>query len=269
MANEWTEYEDRKYHPSCYRQFVQTKCDVCQQGLDGAWFVSDPWGNNAHTHHGNEPTASCSCCQRIISKETSNGGRRFPDGRIICGICQTSSVTKGGQIPTALHRVLNDLQQVMTVQGFQGRIDVHLANREELTIRAQGAGCAHGNFHGLTTTTRITTDIVVMEHEITLLHGLPDLQFRGVLAHELLHVWLNEAGLQPPMDLMEGFCNLGSHAVYIKAPPKDREFATVLLEQMEQDPDPVYGDGYRTMKAILQRQGWQGVFRKIMSYQRR
>jgi hypothetical protein len=158
----------------------------------------------------------------------------------------------------------------MTVGGFQGRIDLHLSTRDELTIKAETAGCAHGNFHGLTTTTRITTDHVVMEHEISLLEGLPDLQFRGVLAHELLHVWLNEAGLQPPTELMEGFCNLGSYAVYSSAETElDQGLAKVLMQQMEQDPDPVYGDGYRVMKAILDQQGWEGVFRKVMSYPRR
>ena len=67
---------------------------------------------------------------------------------------------------------------------------------------------------------------------------------------------------------MEGFCNLGSRAVYMTE-TADAALAGVLLQQMESDPDPVYGDGYRQMKDIMEQQGWPGVIHKLSSYQTR
>ena len=371
LGSTWTEYEHAKYHRSCYERYIQIKCDVCGEALDGSggrtWCVTDPWGHTAHA----EPcgAVSCSSCQRIVSPATSrgggpvggrgsSGGNNGEDGRIICGHCQATAVTTSAHIQSALTTVWNLLQHqqrgILRPGDIRGPIQVHLATRQALTQKAHHVGCAHGNFHGLTTTTRITsaflqtgggtsnsagaaaatmaapnapllpppqllqqqqqqqpTTYTTMEHEITLLTGLPRLQFCGVLAHELLHVWLNEANLQPPTQLMEGFCNLGSHIVYTTAAaaggggsrndlgnhhhgrlrrynnnennnnpnrrrlalPNDDDstaaLATVLLQQMQQDPDPVYGDGYRIMKQIYERQGWDGVLRKISSYQRR
>jgi len=273
----WTELEGQKYHPSCYQQHVQLKCSVCAQGLDGAWFTTDPWGNHVHTMHN---TPQCSSCQRFVSDATSAGGTTYDDGRLICGVCKSTAIQASPQIRPATERVVRTLQkQFLRDDGrwIQGQIQIALANRDALTHKAcDTAGCAaHSNFHGLTTTTRITTALrtipqkfTTMEHEITLLSGLPDLQFRGVLAHEFLHVWLNEQGYQPPAAIMEGFCNLGSRAVYL-AETADTALAGVLLQQMESDPDPVYGDGYRQMKSIVERQGWPGVVRKLSSYRTR
>ena len=279
------------------------------------------------------PTATCASCQRILTQHDNPLPQQLRDGRVICGYCAATAVTTSAQISVALQDVMQQLQAVLggvqgvnsindndddnhhqqqhqqqqqttttNHNGWQGQIHIHLADRQALAQQAQQAGClahSHGNsnFHGLTTTTRITTALATlpqtfttMEHEIVLLRSLPELQFRGVLAHELLHVWLNEAGLSPAHapQLVEGFCNLGSWLIYkreaarhearpqalqrhspLARHPHTRKeqtnaaLANVLLQQLQQDPDVVYGDGYRTMRQILQQQGWHGVLTKL------
>lgn len=290
----WTELEGRRYHPSCYRDRVRLHCAVCGEGVDGAWYATDPWGRVVHTRHGRTP--QCASCQRFVLSEDASsdgGGTTYEDGRLVCNACVATAVLHTAQIRPATRRVVQTLQTRFLPPEdpwLQGQIHISLAPRDELTHKACATtsttastasalpGCAvpqQSNFHGLTTTTRITTALrtmprkfTTMEHEITLLRGLPDLQFRGVLAHELLHVWLNEHGYQPPPAVMEGFCNLGSQAVY-QTEREDPALAAVLLQQMETDPDPVYGDGYRHMKGLLERRGWSAVVHELAAFRTR
>ena len=75
-----------------------------------------------------------------------------------------------------------------------------------------------------------------------MLDNLPKIRFAGVLAHEMLHVWMNEKGIALQPMLTEGFCNVGSYVVY-KAINTDMSLHMIKI--MEQDPDPVYGNGFR------------------------
>ena len=101
------------------------------------------------------------------------------------------------------------------------------------------------------------------EHIVYILDYMPKFAFAGVFAHELLHVWQNEKGIKPPKDICEGFCNLGSYSVYLDI---NNEAAKNFINQMEKNPDPVYGEGYRKVKRRLDKYGWQAVIDKIKKY---
>ena len=81
---------------------------------------------------------------------------------------------------------------------------------------------------------------------------MPKIQFAGVLAHELLHVWQNEKGISLPPPLTEGFCNLGSYVVYKSI---GNELAIRMIKNLENDPSPVYGDGFRKVFEVYKREG--------------
>lgn len=66
--------------------------------------------------------------------------------------------------------------------------------------------------------------------KIFILKSLPKTFFAGFLAHEYMHVWQYQHNINPPIDICEGFCNLGSMAMYQKINTK---FSTFLLEQMD------------------------------------
>ena len=109
----------------------------------------------------------------------------------------------------------------------------------------------------------ISNGITKTEHKVYILDYLPKFAFAGVFAHEILHVWQNEQGIVAPKDICEGFCNLGSYAVYSDI---NNPAALQLIDQMEKSPDPVYGDGYRKVKRHFDKNGWKTVIDKIKKY---
>jgi len=103
-------------------------------------------------------------------------------------------------------------------------------------------------------------EIVSKKQTVYILNGLPLLEFNGVLAHEMMHAWLNQLDITMTDPETEGFCNLGTMQVYQKDGSK---FAKILLDNMEKDPDPIYGNGYRGMKKQLKTMGWNKLIQKI------
>lgn len=79
-------------------------------------------------------------------------------------------------------------------------------------------------------------------HRIYLFDYLPKIQFAGVLAHEMLHVWQNERSISLSSKYTEGFCNVGSYVVYSSI---NTELSRCLIKRMEDNPDSVYWDGAR------------------------
>ena len=106
---------------------------------------------------------------------------------------------------------------------------------------------------GLTKTMQISALLFShRKHKIYIFNQMPKIQFAGVLAHELLHVWQNEKGISLPPPLTEGFCNLGSYVVYKSI---GNELAIRMIKNLENDPSSVYGDGFRKVFEVYKREG--------------
>lgn len=290
LADQWLTFEGKKLHPACYEAHYRESCVHCGRPIkaeyhrdeSGAWHVGcyekiklepcsacqgplkgkiilDPWGNKAHALHGAQKTQICSICARIVSESTSQNGLRYGDGRVVCGICTMTEVSQPAQIEHAKQAVIAQLQAV----GFDyipGYISVSLADQKRMNQRL--GVHASANSHGYTKTLekRLGTQ-VSREHSVFILFGLPRLVFHGVLAHELLHVWLNDRGLQHWSDKeIEGFCNLGTALVYQN---DGTPLAQYLLKRLSEDQNPVYGDGYRLMLARVQKLGWPGLIAEM------
>ncbi|MGV3522901.1 MAG: protein DA1 [Candidatus Sericytochromatia bacterium] len=248
------------WHVACYDQVNLEPCAICQQPLKGK-YLFDPWGHKAHVKHGGQRTLSCGVCARLVSQATSQGGIQYGDGRVVCGICRLTEVTETTAIAQIKTYVLAQLRSV----GFDyipDYIAVNLADQHTLNQRL-GAGRS-ANSHGYTKTIeKRVNGQLTREHSIFILHGLPRLVFSGVLAHELLHVWLNDRGIHHwPEREIEGFCNLGTALVYQN---DDTPLAQVLLKRMEDDPSPVYGEGFRRQRARLQQLGWLAMIQAMQA----
>lgn len=286
LDDQWMTFEGKKLHPACYQAHYQPHCVHCGGGItgnfhrdeSGPWHVYcyertqlepcsacagplkgkiliDPWGNKAHAVHGNQKTHSCSVCARLVSQKTSQGGTLYGDGRAVCGICGITEVSTPAQIAQIKTDVITKLQTA----GFDYIPDYIAVTLADQRLMNQRLGVHKtANSHGYTKTLekRLNGNLT-REHSIFVLFGLPRLVFAGVLAHELLHVWLNDRGLQHWTEKeIEGFCNLGTALIYQQdATP----LAQVLLKRMDEDKGPVYGDGYRLMKARLAKLGWPGL----------
>lgn len=246
-----------RYHAACYQELHQLYCCLCQQGISGS-YLSDLWGNKACSQHGQIATGQCHVCARLMSSET---GKTLPDGRLLCAHCQPTEIEDFRQIQAAKLEAL----RLMKAVGFAyipDYVKVELYSDQQL-INQRLQASATGNIHGYTRSAQrhIPNYGLLMEHSIHILNGLPRIAFMGVVAHELLHVWIHEQGLQhltPPQ--VEGFCNLGTGLIYQAEPS---ELASVLQQRMLDDPDPVYGDGYRLMKAHLEQKGWPALIQAM------
>ena len=100
-------------------------------------------------------------------------------------------------------------------------------------------------------------------YHIFILSGLPRIEFEAVLAHEFLHIWLEINSIQLDEKTAEGFCNLGSYLIYKN---DDTHFSQIHLQAMENDPDEIYGSGFRYMKSVLQEIGWEELLTKMRTF---
>ncbi|MBT3468390.1 MAG: protein DA1 [Opitutae bacterium] len=238
------------------------KCVICVRPLDDI-FLIDPWGNQFHERHDTQ-TPICFSCGRVISKATSHGGRRLLDGRFICGICGQTSVSTGNQVRNARDSALKILSSI-GIRDFPREVGIRLVDRLELNKLTKGMSLhTQGEMRGLTKSVETLEGNrrVSTRHTIFLLQNLPALELQGILAHELMHVWLFEKNIKLSLREAEGFCNLGNYLVFSRNPSA---MASYLLKKLETDKDPVYGEGFRLQKSKLNKLGWLRFLANITS----
>ncbi len=260
ITGEYTYDKEGKYHKACFLKHKSPRCHVCEQPIVGK-YVTDEWGNRAHAKHNGKANPSCDYCGRIISFTTSNGGYNYSDGRVICGICKLTSVEDDYKIRLSQKRVRKLLAaQPAGFDSIPDDVPVQLVDKPTLKRQAgsilthQGQGLTRSNL------TSRNNEIIDSKHRISILYGMPSLEFEAVLAHELLHVWLTENHINLSKKEMEGFCNLASALVYLN---DNSKLAQLLLKRMESSSDRIYGKGYRIMNKKLKKYGWKKLKRKI------
>jgi hypothetical protein len=230
------------------------KCIICGQYINGS-YILDSWNQPAHDYH---KILSCFSCGRIIAKN----GLILSDGRQVCEQCQPSVVQTVKQINWVDKKVRSILARV-GIDNIPQNVPIEIIDSYQL-MKIQGNKEIDANQRGLAMFNQtISNGRTKTEHKVFILDYLPKFAFAGVFAHEILHVWQNEYGISPPKDICEGFCNLGSFAVYSDI---NNPAALQLIDQMEKSPDPVYGEGYRIVKRHLDKNGWQAVIDKIKKY---
>ena len=257
IKGKYTHDAQGRYHPECYTQRHGLICAICSETIQGK-YLYDHWGNKTHSEHADGPVRSCHVCARLMSATAAQGGRVLTDGRALCPDCHGSEVVTFGLIQAAKLGVIERMHQA----GFDyipDYIKVELSQDQQLLNQRMQASPT-GNIHGFTRTAQrnIPGYGLILEHSISVLSGLPRVAFMGVLAHELLHVWIHENSLSHLSHAeVEGFCNLGS-ALILEAALKgeDAPLAEVLLRRMEEDQDLAYGEGYRAMAWRLQNSTW-------------
>lgn len=226
------------------------KCVVCDGVLLGQ-YTYDSWCQAAHFSciKGN-----CFSCGRLLNKNH----KQLQDGRLICDGCISSVVAND----TAKNWVNQRVQSVLQSVGIINlpKTPIEIVSKQELSQLHNNSGEA--DTYGL------AQYAVTGGHKlfkIFILENLPKTFFAGVLAHEYMHVWQYQNNINPPRDLCEGFCNLGSMAMYQKINTK---FSSFLLEQILISPDPVYGEGFRKVREYWQTHQWAGTIQKMYTYKR-
>ncbi|MBQ7280483.1 MAG: protein DA1 [Bacteroidales bacterium] len=233
---------DKRYHKECYHNHIQKRCVICGQSITGP-YVTDYWGNSAHTLHNGEKSQLCFSCGRFVSAHPTY----LAPNIALCEICSSTAITTDSQVEECRSKVLQIFQS-RNVTGIPEKIPVVLKNKEYL-------GNATGRIKYSIFNILGASDFVI---EMT--YGLPELHFQGVLAHEMLHSWLALYARSMSKEENEGFCNLGSAFVYQHF---DTPHASYLLKSLYKSTDAVYGDGYRQMKERYEHLGWLGLLESL------
>ena len=255
ISQQFVEHENHKYHAHCYKNHKLPKCSVCSKPLDGT-YLKDSWGNSYLEYHNGVKTPTCFSCNRVISAKTSNGGVRLNDGRNLCSFCNKYAIVRPSQLVPHNRSARARLQKV-GITGIPNNIKIQLVDQRELARLTNGLSYhIQGGMRGLTLSeeTLVGKKRTGTQHTIYLLQHMATLELEGVLAHELIHVWLFENRIKLTASETEGLCNLGNYLTYSQNPsPMAKHF----LQTLNKDKDPIYGDGYRKMKAKLDQLGWQ------------
>jgi hypothetical protein len=144
--------------------------------------------------------------------------------------------------------------------GFVLRTPVRVVLVSAAEARRDSAHVSGGIAFGMThlTVTGVRAADVIM---IRILAGLPSTLFGAVVAHELGHAWLAQNGSRPAeSSIEEGFCELVAHASLKRL---HTPFAAGLREQIRDNPDPVYGAGFRQVQAAVRRHGIKNVLTSL------
>lgn len=240
------------YHPECYRNYVVPRCAYCDKPLMSEYLV-DYWGTKyCKEHEGRYP--KCAFCGRLVPPLQQERGAKEGE-RVRCPICRKSAVESLPQART----LFRGLMQRLNAQGLQYNnipLQVELVDRATLAQLLNGRSGVDAL--GVTTHSTHMQNGQVMRTEvngIAVLRGLPSILFLGVCVHELGHAWLALQSIQGLSAWAEeGFCELLSYRFYKEQNDDESRYQATAIEK---NPDPVYGEGFRRVRAIADRMGFQ------------
>jgi hypothetical protein len=243
--------ESKPYHANCHKLAFGKKCVVCEKFIEGA-YIKDFWGNAYCAHHRDDSNFICYACNRPINRSLARGYVRYPDGRVMCDVCRTTAVDDDQRAA----QILAEVQKRMREYNLDtDTVTIPLEMTSVTTMNQQGITVSAARLQGLTQTHTLTHNGNVQRQvkAVTVLRGLPQEQFAGVLTHELGHVWLFMQGVDNlPQDLEEGLCNLFAYLLHQENTTPEARYCIHLLEN---NLDPIYGDGFRRAKGLYESKG--------------
>ncbi len=240
------EYAEGRYHEACYVNSVLPRCAICDEPLREEYRV-DFWGNNTHKQHEKEYTA-CECCGRLISERLTGGGVRIDDNRRICGLCFSTAIFDDVEARLLANKVSRDLKYY-GISIDMAEIPVILTDQQELA-RLTGKSELSKELGVARSETILRNGRVINRSDtIYALYGLPESILEGVLAHEMMHVWVaHNAKEKPNPVISEGLSNYASFLIY-KA--RNDSMAKMLISNLQADPDSIYGEGFRRVSKFV------------------
>lgn len=252
IEDNYIESGGKKYHPECYDKNIAVKCFYCGQSIEGEYII-DHWGNSYCARHQKE-LPQCEYCGMLISPRTTGGGKTYPDGRHVCGFCLQTAVNDTEQAERFLEEARQKLMNYGIFISTKG-ISLTLVDKPTLSNLY---GDSKENHLGIVKfqESKLLGISARRKFEIYILYGVPKLEFISAAAHELMHVWQYSRKILDNDDAFcEGSCN---YAARLVLQTYDDGYARFLLENMEQNSDPVYGEGYRRVSRLVDARGIEG-----------
>ncbi|KAF8393959.1 hypothetical protein HHK36_020161 [Tetracentron sinense] len=296
--NEYVMYENYRYHNSCYNDHSHPKCDVCNNFFAtkaSKYRVHPFWDQKSCYHHDYDGTPRCSSCERLESRNTHY--TFLEDGRKFCQEClETAIMSTEECLP--LYFDIQEFFEGLNMKVEQ-QVPLHLVDRHALNEVEKGEKSAPELIGLCMSETRDVNSVVrssrIMEAfrikimktnpyklkckwEVTVimvLFGFPRLLTGSILAHELMHAWLNLEGYSTvSRDVKEGICQVLAH-MWLESEIKsgsgntsssssskmdrhskfEKNFGEFCKRNIENDRSKDYGDGFRAANRAVNKYG--------------
>jgi hypothetical protein len=214
--------------PSAADVFGPDSCPVCGRTMTVRRGVALTGEQFCDRHLDQEPCALCAMPADAPGLAIS-----------LCRRCAATSIRTSADVRRELPTVKHQLAAlgIRTVTP----VKVQLASAELLQRIV-------GN-HALGATISRGTSVV----DLFVLQDLPLLKFGATVAHEVMHTYMTQNGFGdvPPL-VAEGLCQLLAFAWIIR---QDGMLAQAERRQIAENPDPIYGDGFRQAYEAVRRVG--------------
>lgn len=239
---------------ACYRQSLP-RCEACGKRMK-AWLEIEghlychPCANERRCDACNHPGPSIS----------------LRDGRRICTECWKTAIVEL-EDADQLFRIVRKRMDRSLDLTTDHEIEFRLVSRDDLLRISNGASngreLGYYQYQAETTTTYLTTrdrqgreerrvagERTDEKYRIYILYGLPEKRLVEVAAHELAHDWMrvNLPRIKAPI-FEEGF------AEYVAWLVNDSFGHEEMNKRIENNADPIYGDGFKMMKSLAERHG--------------
>jgi hypothetical protein len=264
IEGQFVEHSGTVYHPHCHQESFGLRCAVCGEYIEGQ-YIQTFWGESYCARHRTQ-YPECYVCQRPVCHRLTDGGKKYQDGRVVCMLCRREAVDDQEQA----RRVMRQVQVRMTRYDLDTRrISIPLEMVPLTRLTAKGVSGPMARLQGQTIKQTHLLDGEEYKRTIETLYvlgGLPPVYLENVLAHELGHVWLFMQHVDDlPEDLEEGLCNLFAYLLHQEQTSPEARHCIHLLEE---NPDPIYGDGFRRARAIYEQRGLPALLRGVAQYRR-
>lgn len=187
----------------------------------------------------------CVLCGRPHDTDPAPGWQPIIGSRLRCPTCAVGAVDTQADARRCLPTVRREMASIGIVLDTPVRVEIVEGGR----LDQASAGIDNGVLLGITEQRCVPGQRRLEVIRIQIIGGLTPTHFGRSVAHELGHAWLAQRGATAVDQMIEeGVCELFAHA-WLKR--QGSALATELRAQLRDNPDPVYGDGYRAVHAAV------------------
>lgn len=246
------------YHPACADKLSQMSCSICGKPILDE-YCEDYWGTTyCAAHVGRVPL--CDFCRRPISGRALGDGVVLPDGRQLCGVCGPSAVTTEREAKILMDEAVSGLESI-GIRVDCRDVTLLLLGLDKMKLLSSDRESHHVGYTDYAGTADEHGRMKCEAFNIYLLYGMPSAQMKATLVHELMHVWQFQHRIfRIDKSLCEGSCEYASCRVMEDIGTIECRF---ICRCIQQNPDPVYGGGFRNVKAFVEKEGFDSWLRKL------
>lgn len=236
------------------------KCYLCNAIISGRYYRDGHGNCICASHYEQKEAVQCFSCGAFTYNSPEF---TLLDGRHLCPVCMAQGVNSVEQIQRIKKQILYFFanEDIFFHNRTLDDVSINIVGVTEIA-RMRNSSISLAN-KGVTITKSMASLIGMalgqkskMTHSVYILDHLIKIEFAATLAHEFMHIWQNENGVKLEPKKCEGLCNLGAWLIYNKITSANTPY---LLKSLMENPDPIYGDGFRYVYNRYQELGTEGI----------